>query len=121
MGHRLFGVGRPATTNEIYGLFWANAAFISQNFNGQTVGAGAINVNNVAEPVNAAHRVGHSRRRLRDVGNDQAHPASPSGIVMDMETASVVGDSSGLAYDLALASIVAEWHSTSDSDTIRII
>ncbi len=45
------GAGGSGTT---YGLFWANAAFISANFNYQSVGFGASTVNNVAGPVDAA-------------------------------------------------------------------
>ena len=36
----------PGHSGTIYGLFTANATFISQNFVGQSVGTGAINVNN---------------------------------------------------------------------------
>jgi hypothetical protein len=42
----------PWQTNRIYGLFWASAAFISQNFTAQSLGTGAINENNGPEPVN---------------------------------------------------------------------
>jgi hypothetical protein len=35
----------PGETGKIYGLFTANAAFISQNFAGQTIGVGAMDVN----------------------------------------------------------------------------
>jgi Calpain family cysteine protease/Ricin-type beta-trefoil lectin domain-like len=41
----------PNTNNVIYGLFIANAPFISQNFTTQSIGSGAIKVNNVTEPV----------------------------------------------------------------------
>ena len=40
----------PGVTGKKYGLFVANASFISQNFNGQSIGTEAIDVNNVAEP-----------------------------------------------------------------------
>ena len=40
MGHRLLGMG-PGLPGDVYGLFTANAAFISQNFAGQTIGTGA--------------------------------------------------------------------------------
>jgi hypothetical protein len=42
----------PGESNKIFGLFTTNAAFISQNFVGQSLGAGTINVNNVTEPLN---------------------------------------------------------------------
>jgi hypothetical protein len=40
-------VWAPGHTNTIYGLFWANAAFISQNFTEQSIGTGAINPNDL--------------------------------------------------------------------------
>jgi hypothetical protein len=43
----------PGESNTIYGLFTATAAFISQNFASQSIGTGAIDVNNVTEPFNA--------------------------------------------------------------------
>ena len=43
----------PGCSGTIYGLFTANAAFISQNFTTQSLGTGAINGNNVDEPVDA--------------------------------------------------------------------
>ena len=43
----------PGESNQIYGLFTANAAFISQNFTTQSLGTGAINGNDVDEPVDA--------------------------------------------------------------------
>jgi hypothetical protein len=42
----------PGQDNKIYGLFTANAAFISQNFTSQTFGTGAINVSDITGPVN---------------------------------------------------------------------
>jgi hypothetical protein len=39
----------PGYSNKIYGLFGANAAFISQNFTVQSIGTGAINVNTIAQ------------------------------------------------------------------------
>jgi hypothetical protein len=44
----------PGEDNKIYGLFDANAAFISQNFSSQTFGTGAIDVNNVNGSANRA-------------------------------------------------------------------
>ena len=40
----------PGVIGTKYGLFVANAAFISQNFDGQSIGTGSIDVNNVAGP-----------------------------------------------------------------------
>ncbi len=40
----------PGESGKIYGLFTANAAFISQNFTRQSFGTGAINVNDLAAP-----------------------------------------------------------------------
>jgi hypothetical protein len=42
----------PCCSGTTYGLFIANAAFISQNFNTQSIGTGTINVNDVTGPVN---------------------------------------------------------------------
>ena len=42
----------PGQSNKIYGLFTANAAFLSQNFTTQSLGTGAINVNDVVAPAN---------------------------------------------------------------------
>jgi len=111
----------PGGSGTTYGLFWANAAFISQNFNYQTIGSGAIDVNNVAEPVSALTQPATLGDGYATSATIKLTRHSPSGGVADMETASVVDDSSSLAHDLALASIAAEWHSTSHSYTIRII
>jgi Calpain family cysteine protease/Tectonin domain len=40
----------PGETNKIYGLFIANAAFISQNFDQQSFGTGTTNTNDFAGP-----------------------------------------------------------------------
>jgi hypothetical protein len=42
----------PGVTGTKYGLFWANAAFISQNFSSQNISTGAINTDDLAEPAN---------------------------------------------------------------------
>jgi hypothetical protein len=42
----------PNTGNTKCGLFWASPSFISQNFNTQSLGTGAINVNDLATPTN---------------------------------------------------------------------
>ena len=42
----------PWHSGTIYGLFTANAAFISQNFTTQSLGTGAINVDDLAAPAN---------------------------------------------------------------------
>jgi hypothetical protein len=41
----------PGDTNTIYGLFTANAAFLSQNFAGQSFGTGAIDAEIINEPI----------------------------------------------------------------------
>ena len=43
----------PGGSGTTYGLFWGSAAFISNNFNYQGVGAGAINTNDVTEAASA--------------------------------------------------------------------
>jgi hypothetical protein len=40
----------PGETDKIYGLFFANAAFISQNFDEQCFGTGAANTDDLAGP-----------------------------------------------------------------------
>ena len=88
MGHRLFGVG-PRHPNTIYGLFTANAAFISQNFDGQSIGTGAINVNDVAEPVNELTESATLGDGSASSGTIDFTRYSPGGRVVDTEAAAV--------------------------------
>jgi hypothetical protein len=60
----------PYTNDEIYGLFTANAAFISQNFSAQSIGTGAIDVNDIDRAV-------EELTELAALGND----SDPSGMI----------------------------------------
>ena len=93
MGHRLFGVGPRPYNGKIYGLFWANAAFISQNFDGQSFGTGAINVNNVTEPVNALTGSATGNGGYARTGTiNLTRPAQGTATGVDLWLASYAGD-----------------------------
>ena len=79
----------PSYSNQKYGLFYAKAAFISQNFVGQSVGTGAINVNNVTEPVNELTGSAALGDGYAPSGTINSTRYSPSGSAVDKETATV--------------------------------
>ena len=83
----------PGETNQIYGLFWANATFISQNFTTQSLGTGAINGNNVDEPVetltgSATGNGGYARTGTINL----TQPAQGTATGVDLWLASYAGD-----------------------------
>jgi hypothetical protein len=79
----------PNTNNTIYGLFSANAPFISQNFNEQSFGTGAIDVNNVTEPVNELTGLAAVADGFTPSGTIHFNRHRPSGSAVDKETANV--------------------------------
>ena len=79
----------PGYSNQKYGRFYANATFISQNFVGQSVGTGAINVNNVTEPVNELTGSAALGDGYAPSGTINSTRYSPSGSAVDKETATV--------------------------------
>ena len=83
----------PGHSGTIYGLFTANAAFISQNFVEQSVGTGAINVNNVTEPVNALTGSATGNGGYTRTGTiNLTRPAQGTATGVDLWLASYVGD-----------------------------
>jgi len=101
----------PGGYEQIYGLFLADAAFISQNFYNQSIATRPINLNHLADPATQSDGYATS-------GTIPFTQHSPS--VAATETSTVVDDTSGLAHDLALASILAESHSPSDFYAVRV-
>ena len=83
----------PNHSGTIYGLFTANATFISQNFVGQSVGTGAINVNNVTEPVNALTGSATGNGGYTRTGTiNLTRPAQGTATGVDLWLASYAGD-----------------------------
>ena len=92
MGHQLFGVG-PDNPMQIYGLFWANATFISQNFSAQSIGTGAINGNDVDEPVDALTGSATGNGGYARTGTiNLTRPAQGTATGVDLWLASYAGD-----------------------------
>ena len=79
----------PGHSGTIYGLFWANAAFISQNFTTQSLGTGAINGNDVTEPVNELTSSATPGDGYAPSGTIHFNRYTPSGSAVDKETATV--------------------------------
>ena len=77
----------PGYDNEVYGLFWESAAFISQNFKGQTFGAGETKVNNVTEPVNAVTELATLGDGCATSGTIKLTRDRDSAGLVDIETA----------------------------------
>jgi hypothetical protein len=77
----------PWQTNRIYGLFWASAAFVSQNFTAQSLGTGAINENNVPEPVNELAESATLGGGYATSGTINITRYRPGGSVVGTETA----------------------------------
>jgi hypothetical protein len=77
----------PGYDNEVYGLFWESAAFISQNFKGQTFGAGETKVNNFTEPVNAVTELATLGDGCATSGTIKLTRDRDSAGLVDIETA----------------------------------
>jgi hypothetical protein len=77
----------PGHDGSIYGLFKANAPFISQNFSGQSIGSGAINVNNVTQPVNKLTGLATLADGYAPSGTIHLNRYSTSGSAVDKKTA----------------------------------
>ena len=79
--------------NPVYGLFTANAAFISQNFTTQSLGTGAINGNDVDEPVNALTGSATGNGGYARTGTiNLTRPAQGTATGVDLWLASYAGD-----------------------------
>jgi hypothetical protein len=78
----------------VYGLFNANASYISNNFNGDSIATSAINVVNPSDPVNDLN--GPATRGDGDAGSGTAAlgRSSPRGGVESTETADLLGNGS---------------------------
>ena len=79
----------PGHSGTIYGLFTANAAFISQNFTTQSLGTGAINVNYVDKAIDALTGSAALADGYAPSGTIHFNRYSPSGSAVDKETATV--------------------------------
>src|SRR5271166_301009 len=88
----------PGYSGTIYGLFAANAAFISQNFTTQSLGTGAINGNNVDEPVDALTGSATGTGGYARTGTINLTRHSPGGVA-DAETAAARGGDRPTAGD----------------------
>ena len=83
----------PGESNQIYGLFTANAAFISQNFTTQSLGTGAINGNDVDEPVDALTGSATGNGGYARTGTiNLTRPAQGTATGVDLWLASYAGD-----------------------------
>src|SRR5208337_3368314 len=79
--------------NQVYGLFTANAAFISQNFYAQSIGTGAINGNDVDEPVDALTGSATGNGGYARTGTiNLTRPAQGTATGVDLWLASYAGD-----------------------------
>jgi hypothetical protein len=99
----------PNTNNVIYGLFIANAPFISQNFTTQSIGSGAINGTNVTEPVSDPTGSATSDGGYARTGTINLTRYRPAGGVADAETAAARGGArpaqgTATGLDLGIAS-----------------
>ncbi len=84
--------------NPVYGLFTASAAFISQNYDEQSLGTGAINVNSVTEPVNGLTGSATGNGGYARTGTINLTRHSPGGVA-DAETAAARGGDRPTAGD----------------------
>ena len=85
--------GYAPGSGTIWGLFTANAAFISQNFTTQSLGTGAINGSDVDEPVDALTGSATGTGGYARTGTiNLTRPAQGTATGVDLWLASYAGD-----------------------------
>jgi hypothetical protein len=84
----------PGHYGSKFGLFIANAAFISQNFDTQSIGAGAVNVNNVDKAIDALTESATGNRCYAPMGTINLNQYRRACGVADKATATPRGSGS---------------------------
>jgi hypothetical protein len=76
----------PGRSGQIYGLFTANATFITQNFTGQSLGVGAMPVDDVARAIEELTELAARGEHSDPSGMIRSARRGPAGSVVGAET-----------------------------------